>query len=267
MEVDLVLSGSSFMVRTLRLEAHFLDGKTDLTPDIFASVQRCDIQIARLIIGNGRRVAMLVLLEEIELGGGTEPEFHLILLCAFHGLLQDHARIGVVSLAVCIYHITKHPDDPPAVRTPWKHCQGGRVRLQIQPSAVCVLKALDPTGADADPLMEGLLHLTGHHGNVLLHTEGIPKSQPDKADILFLYVSHYLFRCIVHMLFLLHILSSKSSCRKILRLRLRMTGRCHSEPQGEESFCLYRHIVTETAAVKQWHFPSLTAFSQTVPCW
>ena len=89
LEVDLILTGSRFMVRAFGHDAHLLERQAYLAADILALIQRRDIHIASVIVGNSGSVSVFISLEKIELHLGLEVEAIALLAGIFYSAAQQ----------------------------------------------------------------------------------------------------------------------------------------------------------------------------------
>ena len=62
------------MVRALGVDPHLLERQTNLTAHVLSFIERRDIHISRIIIGNTGVLCVAVRLEQIELQLGFEVE-------------------------------------------------------------------------------------------------------------------------------------------------------------------------------------------------
>ena len=63
LKTNLILPGSSLVVRTQRLDAHSLHRQTDVSAHVLALVKRRDVKITRFVVRLQSRLAALVCLK------------------------------------------------------------------------------------------------------------------------------------------------------------------------------------------------------------
>ena len=106
------------MVGAFRLDPHLFEGQLDLTSDVFPTVIRSNIHVARVIMWDPGRFALLVEAEEIELQFRTEPELIATFRCIVRSLFQKPPAVVFKRRAVRVGDVTVHTYNASAIRTP-----------------------------------------------------------------------------------------------------------------------------------------------------
>ena len=105
-EVDLMLALSHLMVAGLDLKAHLLQGHADLPPGALPVVQRTQVEVARLVVGPGGGLAVVIGLEEEKLRLRAHVEgviAHVLRL--FQGPLEHIAGVSHEGGAVRVVYV------------------------------------------------------------------------------------------------------------------------------------------------------------------
>lgn len=69
-EINFILSWSVLVTGGSRVQSHFFQRQADFPSGIFALVQRCNVQIAALVIGFSSRIALYISLKQIKFTAG-----------------------------------------------------------------------------------------------------------------------------------------------------------------------------------------------------
>ena len=194
LEVDLMLALGHLVVGCLDLEVHLLQGQADLPPGGFPVVQGAQVKVARLVVGLGGGLALLVGLEQEELAlrAHVEPvEAHVV------GLL-DHplehlAGIAHKGAAVRVVHIADQAGHLAVAGPPRKDPEALQVRVEILVGLVDPDKALNGGTVKHDLVVHGLLDLGGGDGHVLQLAKDICELKTDELHILLLHNANDVF--------------------------------------------------------------------------
>ncbi len=176
LEVDLVLTAGDLVVAGFDLEAHLLESVDDIPSDVACEV-RGDVEVAAVVGGFGRRVAVLVLFEHEELGFGCEVDLVAHLLGALDGVFQDATRVALEQFARGgIVNVTDHPTGGAIVfLSPGQNRERLRVGNQTHVRFLDADEALDGGAVEVDALGERLLGLACGDGDVLDRSQDIGK--------------------------------------------------------------------------------------------
>ena len=129
-KVNLVLTGALLVVGALRADAHLLQRQANLSADVFPSVVRSDIHIARVVVRLPGGLTMLIRLEEIEFHLSAKGKAVSRRLGVLHSHLQKMTGVGLKYPAVRPCDVTEHPYHPAVFRPPGKPGKCGGVRPQ-----------------------------------------------------------------------------------------------------------------------------------------
>ena len=183
-EVDFVLARRDLVVRRLDVEAHRLEREHDLAPDVLALIDRAQVEVARGVVGLGRRDAVLGLKEEeLRLGAGV----HRVALRGGHRdhLLQAGARVADERLAVRRVDVADHPRDLLAGRAgPREHAERREVGTEVHVRLFDADEPFDRRSVEHDVAVERLLELAIGNLDVLDGAEDVGELQAHELHLL-----------------------------------------------------------------------------------
>ena len=186
------------MVGGLRLDAHLLQGQTDLPAQIFAFIFRCDVQIARFVAGNLRGEAAFVGLENVELHFRSDVEGKADLFRLFHGPCEQGAGVRFERRAIRVGDAAEHAHDFARLRPPGQPAEGGGVWLEEQIRLYAVVKPGDGRCVHRNAPGEGPAQLRRLDRDIFLGTEYVAEGQTDKLYVLLLHVLQHFLRGVFH---------------------------------------------------------------------
>jgi hypothetical protein len=129
MKIDLVLARGDLVMRGLDVHAHLLEGDDDFAPDVFAEIHRREIEVTRLVVRFGGRLAVAAQ-EQEELGFGSRHHREAALGGQADDVLQRGARAAGERAAVGIGDVANQaPTRAPlgsAQGKTWKVDRSGR---------------------------------------------------------------------------------------------------------------------------------------------
>ena len=185
-EIDLVLAGALLMMRGLRLNVHLLERQADLTAHVFRLVERRDVEIFAVVVGDGGRVAVLVELEQVELARGAHGQRVAGLARAAARLPQQIAAVALERRAVRVADVAVKANDAALCRAPRQHGKRGRVGEQQQVGCVNVEEAAQSGRVEMNAVFKGARQLGRLDGNILLVSENVAERQTDEFYVVFL---------------------------------------------------------------------------------
>ena len=184
-EVDLVLAGGHLMVGRLDLIAHLLQGQTDPPPGGLAVIQGAQVEVARLVVGFGGGLAVLVGLEQEKFRLRAYVEGVVA-----HGLrplqhaLQHAPGITHKGGAVRVVHVADQPRHLGVLGLPGEDHEAVQIGIEVLVGLVDADKSLDGGAVQHDLVVHRPLHLGGGDGHVFQLTENVGELHPDELDVL-----------------------------------------------------------------------------------
>ena len=179
--------------------AHLLERKADLAADVLAAVLGRDIHVARVVVGDARRLSSGVALEDVELHLRAEGKAVPGALGPLHRAAQQGAGIRLEGAAVGVLYITVEPHDLAVLRTPGQFCKSAGVGMQKHIRAHLAAEARNGRGVYRYARAEGPLQLRGHDGDVLLPAVHVAESEANELHVFLPRVLDYLIRGILHI--------------------------------------------------------------------
>ena len=165
-------------------------------------VQGAQVKVTGLVVGLGGGAALLVGLEEEELGLGTHVEgviAHVV------GLLQhpleNTTGIAHKGSAVGVIHVADQPGHTAMLGTPGEDGKAVQIGVQILVRLVDAHKALDGGAVQSDLVVQSLLNLGSGDGHILQLTENVGKLHANEVNILFLDNANDVFLGVTHCSF------------------------------------------------------------------
>ena len=145
-----VLARALRVVGALRPDAHLLQRQADLAADVLAAVLGGYVHVARVVVGDAGRLAVLVALEDVKLHLGAEGKAVARVLGPLHGAAQQRAGVRLKGAAVGILYVAEEPDDLAVFGPPGQLCKRARVGVQEHIRAHLAAEARDGRGVYRD---------------------------------------------------------------------------------------------------------------------
>ena len=197
-EIDLILSRAHFMMRAFRTDPHLFQHQTDLTADILALILRRYVHIARFIIRETGRAAVIIQLEEIKFHLCAEDERRVQILCVADSAFQQSARIALKGSLIRISDVAEHPHHSSMLRPPRQDQQRVRIGMQQEIRMGFITKTVNGRRIESNAAGKCSGELSGHDGNVFLPAITVAEGQTDEFHIFFTHVQHDFFWSIFH---------------------------------------------------------------------
>ena len=174
------------MVGGFDFEAHALEPEDDVPADVLSEVLRCEVEVAARVVRLRRRAAVLVLLEEEELGFGGEVHVVAHLLGAVERALEDAARVALEGFAGGrVHHVTDEACGRALLGAPPRQDRERRGSGSRRMSDSWMRTNPSMTGAiEIDSLVERLLGLIGRNRDVLHRSEDVGELESEEIDVL-----------------------------------------------------------------------------------
>ena len=204
LEVDLMLARGHLVVAGLDLKAHLLQGHADLPAGALAVIQGAQVEVARLVVGLGGGTALVVGLEQEELGLGPHVEGVIPhVLGPLKDPLQGAAGIAHKGSAVGVVDIADQPGNLAVAGPPGENHEGVQIGIEILVGLVDADETLDGGAVEHNLVVDRLLDLGGGDGHVLQLTENVGELEADKLDILLVDDADNIFLGVRHCRYLL----------------------------------------------------------------
>jgi hypothetical protein len=148
-------------------------------------IQRTKVEIAGLIVGLGGGLALIIGLEQEELGLGSHVEG---VVAHISGLLQyplEHAAgIAHKGRTVRIVHVTDQTGHLTVAGTPGEDHKRVQIGIQVLVRFVDADETFNGGTVKHDLIVDSLLDLRSGDGNILELTENICELKPDELDVI-----------------------------------------------------------------------------------
>ena len=181
-QVDLLLAGRSLVVAELHRDAHRLEHRDRVAPEVVADAVRDVVEEAALVDRRGRLAAGLVPeQEELDLGVGVEGEAQVGGLG--EGALEHLARVGVRRRAVRQHDVAEHPRRARRLGPPGQDLERSGVGLGEHVRLGDPREALDGRPVEADTFIKGPFELGRGHRDRLEEPEHVGEPQTHEADV------------------------------------------------------------------------------------
>ena len=187
------------MVAGLDLIAHLLQRQADLPPGGLPVIQGAQVEIARLVVGAGGGLALLIGLEQEELRLGAHVEGVVA-----HGLrflqhpLQHPPGVSHKGSAVRVVHVADEPGHLAVLGPPGEDDKAVQVGPEILVRLVDADKPLDGGAVDHDLVVHGLLDLGGGDGHVFQLAKDVGELHSDEFYILLFHHSNDILSAVAH---------------------------------------------------------------------
>lgn len=156
------------------------------------------VHVARVVVGDAGRLAVLVALEDVKLHLGAEGKAVARVLGPLHGAAQQRAGVRLKGAAVGILYVAEEPDDLAVFGPPGQLCKRARVGVQEHIRAHLAAEARDGRGVYRDAGAEGPLQLRGHDGDVLLPPVHVAEGEAHELHVFLARVLYYLIGGVLH---------------------------------------------------------------------
>ena len=150
-----------------------------------AVIQGAQVEVARLVVGLGGGLALVVGLEQEELRLGAHIE-----AVKAHGVgLLDHSLEHIPGVAheggaVGVVHVADEPGHLAVAGPPGEDAEALEVGIEVLVGLVDADEALDGGAVEHDLVVHRLLDLGGRDGHVLELSEDVGKLEADKLNVL-----------------------------------------------------------------------------------
>ena len=162
-------------------------------------VQGAQIEVARLVVGTGGGLALVISLEEEEFRLWTYVEgIKAHLLRPFQSPLEDVPGVAHEGFSVRVMDVTDEPGYPAVAGPPGEDGEGVQVGVQVLIRLVDADKTLDGGAVEHDLVIHRLLNLRCGDGHVLELTENVGELKADELHILFFYHTDDVFLAVRH---------------------------------------------------------------------
>ena len=129
-EINFILSWPMLVTGGSRIQSHFFQRQADFPSGIFALVQRCNVQIAALVIGFSGRIALYISLKQIKFTAGCNLTLIVVFFNLSHGIAEILPQVPCIRLAVHGHQIAEEPDNSAGLRSPRQNGKGRAFRFQ-----------------------------------------------------------------------------------------------------------------------------------------
>ena len=198
-QVDLLLAGRALVVAELHRDAHRLEHRDRVAPEVVADAVRDVVEVAALVDRHrrlpGRRAGRGTGRTRSR-GGcrrrspGRRPSAS-VRLRTWRGSAYDGVPSGQQDVA-------EHPGGARRLGAPRQDLEGPRVGLGEHVRLGDPGEALDGRPVEADPLVEGALELGRRDGDRLEEAEHVGEPQPHEADVALLEGAEHELLLLVH---------------------------------------------------------------------
>ncbi|CDN43139.1 Putative uncharacterized protein [Paenibacillus sp. P22] len=203
-EVDLMLAWSDLVMGGLDLEVHLLERQHDFAAAVLAEVHRRQIEITALVVELGRRLALLVRLEQEEFGLRTyvhRSEAHF--LGFLEHALQNAAGIAGERRAVRHVDVADQAGDA-ILRNPREYDPSAEVGIKIHIGFLDTDITFDRGAVEHHFIVESFLKLADRNLDVFDRAQQIRELETDESDVLFLGDAHDIFFVVTHRIYSSH---------------------------------------------------------------
>ena len=183
-EIDLILTGSLFMVGAFRADAHLFKRQADLAADVLALILGRNVHVPGAVVGDRGRFAVFVPPEEIKLHLRTKRERNAHRRGVVYRLLQQRAAVTLKGCAVRAQNAAEQARHTPVIRPPREQTERRGVRLQKEIRAQFVAEAGDSGGVKRDAGGKRAVERIRQNGHVLLVAGQVKKRHAKELDVL-----------------------------------------------------------------------------------
>ena len=199
LEVDLMLALGALMVAGLDLKAHLFQIQADLPAGALTVVQGAQIEVARLVPGEGGGVALVVSLKEEELQLRPDVEgIKAHVPAALEHPAEHPAGVAHKGGSVRVIHVADQPGNLAVHGPPGEDPEGLQVGIEVLIRLVNTDKAFNGGAVEHTLVVYSLLDLGGGDGHVLQLSEDVHKLHPNEFDVLLLHDADNVFLSIAH---------------------------------------------------------------------
>ena len=194
-----MLALGALVMGGLNLKLHGLQSQTDLPAGGLAVVQGAQVKVAGLVVGLGGGLALVIGLEQEELGLGAHIKGVKAHIFRFlQGALEHIAGIADEGAAVGVVYVADQPGHLAVVGLPGKDPVGLQGGEQVLVGLVDADEALDGGTVEHTLIVYRFFHLGGGDGHVFQLAENIGELQTDEFYILFPYHADDIFFGVRH---------------------------------------------------------------------
>ena len=186
LEVDLMLALGALVVAGLDLKVHLLQRHADLPPGGLPVIQGAQVEVARLVVGLGGGLALLVGLEQEEL----RLRAHIETVVAHVVGLLDHPLEHIAGIAheggsVGVVYVADQPGHFTVAGPPGEDTEALQIRVEVLVRLVNADEALNGGAVEHTLVADRLFNLGRGDGHVFEHAENVGKLQAHELDFLF----------------------------------------------------------------------------------
>ena len=186
LEVDLMLALGALVVAGLDLKVHLLQRHADLPPGGLPVIQGAQVEVARLVVGLGGGLALLVGLEQEEL----RLRAHIETVVAHVVGLLDHPLEHIAGVAheggsIGVVYVADQPGHFTVAGPPGEDTEALQIRVEVLVRLVNADEALNGGAVEHTLVADRLFNLGRGDGNVFEHAENVGKLQAHELDFLF----------------------------------------------------------------------------------
>ena len=178
-QIDFLLRWGRFMMRILNGNAHFLEREHGFAAKVGCVVERRQIEIAALIDGLRRRIALEA--EILDRRADVDRIAHRAR--ALQHIHEHMARIARSRRPVRRAQIAEHARHAVVARTPRQHLEGRRVGMHEHIGILQARKPVDGRAIEADAFFKRDFNIGGRNGDVFQIAENIGEPQSQKANV------------------------------------------------------------------------------------
>ena len=178
-KVDLVLTGGPFVVGGLDLKTHLIEGKHDIPPGVFTTVDWRQVEIPALVVGDGGRNPLFVKAEKEELAFRADIDG----VTNSFGFLDTRRRITGVAdkrLAVLGVDVTDQTGDLISPGFPGKEGKGFGNGPEVHIRLFNTGKPLNSGTVKHNLVVQGFFQLLDGDGDILYYPQDIRELQADE---------------------------------------------------------------------------------------
>ena len=198
-EVNLVLTGTLFVVGAFRSDTHLLQRQARLAAHVFALVLRGNVHIPGVVIGRFCWHAAFIEPEQIKLHLGSEEERIALLPRVLHRPGENGARVRFKRAPVGVVDRAEHAHHAPVLGSPRQDAKRRGVRAQDKVRVNLAAEARDCRGVDGNAIVKRPVQLVRHDRDILESAHHVAEGHADELDVLFDDVLQDFFLFVNHM--------------------------------------------------------------------
>ena len=194
-----MLAPGALMVAGLDLKAHLLQIQADLPAGALTVVQGAQVEVARLVPGEGGGVALVVSLKEEELQLRPDVEgIKAHVPAALEHPAEHPAGVAHKGGSVRVIHVADQPGHLALGGPPGEDGKAVQIGVEVLIGLIDAGVALDGGAVKGDLVVHRLFNLGGGDGHILQLSEDVHKLHPNEFDVLLLHDADNVFLSIAH---------------------------------------------------------------------